>query len=58
MSQSFADRLRQNPKILWVLVPAIALNLWFDYYHPVGVVMDIIIVLVLLRNHLNSRRDA
>jgi hypothetical protein len=58
MSESFADRLRQNPKILWVLIPAIALNTWFDYCHPLGILIDIIIVLVLLFNHLDSRRDA
>jgi hypothetical protein len=58
MSESFVDRLRQNPKILWVLIPAIVLNLWFDYYHPLGILIDIIIALVLLFNYLDSRRDA
>jgi hypothetical protein len=58
MSESFVDRLRQNPKMLWALIPAIALNIWFDYYHPHGILIDIIIVLVLLFNHLHSRRDA
>jgi hypothetical protein len=58
MSESFVDRLRQNPKMLWVLIPAIALNIWLDYHNPLGILIDVIIVLVVVFNHLHSRRDA
>ena len=33
--------------MLCVLVSLIPLNIWFDYYHPGAVLLDIIIVLVL-----------
>ncbi len=47
MPESFFDRLREHPSVLWVLVPLVALNVWFDYYHPSAILLDIIIVLVL-----------
>ena len=34
--------------MLWVFIPIVALNIWFDYYHPGGIVLDVIIVLALL----------
>jgi hypothetical protein len=54
MPESLGDRLRKHPAALWVLAPVVALNIWFDYYHPGGILIDIIIVLVLV---LRSRRD-
>ena len=47
MPESFIDRLREHPSVLWVLIPLIALNIWFDYYHPGAIVLDIVILLVL-----------
>ncbi len=33
---------------LWVFVSiAVALNLWFDYYHPPGFLIDIIILIYI-----------
>jgi hypothetical protein len=47
MPKSFIDRLREHPSVLWVLIPLIALNIWYDYYHPGAIVLDIVILLVL-----------
>jgi hypothetical protein len=33
--------------VLWVFIPLVALNIWFDHYHPGGTVLDVIIVVVL-----------
>jgi hypothetical protein len=44
----FFDLLRKHPAMLWVFIPIVALNIWFDYYHPGGIVLDVIIVLALL----------
>jgi hypothetical protein len=48
MLHDFFDRLRKHPAMLWVFIPIVALNIGFDYYHPRGIVLDVIIVLVLL----------
>lgn len=34
---------------LWVIVAVVVgINLWFDYYHPPGFILDGIILIVLL----------
>jgi hypothetical protein len=48
MLHDFFDRLGKHPAMLWVFIPIVALNIWFDYYHPGGIVLDVIIVLALL----------
>lgn len=31
----------------WIIVAVVvALNCWFDYYHPLGILFDIIIVII------------
>jgi len=41
------DRVRIGV-FLWLFLGIITgLNFWFDYYHPVGSVLDIVILLVL-----------
>jgi hypothetical protein len=47
MPQDFLGRLKEHPAALWVFIPLVALNIWFDYYHPLGIVLDVIIVLAL-----------
>jgi hypothetical protein len=36
----------------WLLGPFLAiilgLNFWFDYYHPLGILLDIVILIVLI----------
>jgi hypothetical protein len=48
MLHDFFDWLRKHPAMLWVFIPVIVLNIWFDYYHPGGIVLDVIIVVALL----------
>ncbi len=48
MPHGYFDRLRKHPDALWVIIIVVGLNIWFDYYHPRGIVLDVIIVLVLL----------
>jgi hypothetical protein len=42
-------RLFDTPErswFLWIIVPVVAI--WFDYYHPQGVLFDIIFVIALV----------
>ena len=35
--------------MLWVIIPSmILLNFWFDYYHPLGFIIDVILGLIIL----------
>jgi hypothetical protein len=47
MPHDFFERLRKHPAVLWVFIPLVALNIWFDYHHPFGIVLDVVIVLAL-----------
>jgi hypothetical protein len=39
---------RDRPLSFWIIVSVIiGLNVWFDYYHPLGILFDIIIVIIL-----------
>ena len=39
------ERLRDIPAGLWFLgFVLVALNVWFDYYHPLGIFFDVVIV--------------
>jgi hypothetical protein len=58
MLHDFLDRLRKRPAMLWVFIPIVALNIWFDYYHPGGIVLDVIIVLALLIKYDSGRDKA
>jgi hypothetical protein len=45
---SFFDRFEGSSPLFWaVLVLLLALNFWFDYYHPPGFTIDVVIVMVL-----------
>jgi hypothetical protein len=34
---------------IWVILAAlVGLNLWFDYYHPIGLLADVVIAAVLI----------
>ncbi len=41
----------------WVLIAAVVLlNSWYDYYHPLGIIFDVIIAAFLLVAYLNKSR--
>jgi hypothetical protein len=54
MQQDFFDRLGKHPAALWVFIPLVVLNIWFDYYHPLGIVLDVIILPVLFVRYPTS----
>ena len=48
------ERDRSSP-LLWVIIAAIVLlNFWFDYYHPLGVIIDVIVGLIFLGVYLKN----
>ena len=36
----------------------ILLNVWFDYYHPLGFIFDVVVGMVLLIQYLNKSTPA
>jgi len=47
--RSLFDSLREHSWSFWIIVVvAVVLNGWFDYYHPLGILFDIIIVVIWL----------
>jgi hypothetical protein len=55
MRNTLFDRLRGRSPLLWVFILLVlGLNFWFDYYHPRGIVFDVIVVLVLFIKYLKD----
>ena len=47
------ELLRPGSLSLWVIVALVlALNFWFDYYHPLGLIFDLLVGVVLLFRYL------
>jgi len=44
---------------IWIILASLlALNCWFDYYHPSGIFLDAIIVIIwAVRSDAKSRRE-
>jgi hypothetical protein len=38
----------RRPWFWLILIPLLSLNLWFDYHHPLGILLDVAIVLFLV----------
>jgi hypothetical protein len=56
--RNFFDRAfekRRQPWLWLFYLTLIVLDIWWDYYHPLGLLIDVILLLVLLRSHTNSR---
>ncbi len=52
------DRPHRGWSFWIVVVVLVALNCWYDYYHPPAILLDIIIIIVLaVRIGLRSRRE-
>jgi len=48
------ERNETSP-VLWVITATIILlNVWFDYYHPLGIIFDVIVGLVILVVYLKE----
>jgi hypothetical protein len=55
--KTFVDRLRGRSRLFWfVIVVILVLNVWFDYYHRLGILLDVILLLGLLVGYVNARR--
>jgi len=47
-------RTRVSPAAWTIIVVVILLNIWYDYHHPRGIILDIIIALVLLVRYFSK----
>ena len=48
------ERNESSPWLWVIIAAAILLNLWFDYYHPLGIIFDVIVGLVFLVAYLKK----
>jgi polyferredoxin len=56
--ETLSDRYRRWP-VFWMIVGmVILLNIWFDYYHPLGFIFDVVVGIVLLIQYLNKSTPA
>ncbi len=54
-----SGRLARRSPAFWVIVVVVlALNIWYDYYHPLGIVFDVVLAVVLLIWYLNKSKPA
>jgi hypothetical protein len=52
-----SDRLGRRSTAFWLIVGVlILLNVWYDYYHPLGIIFDVILAVVLLIWYLHKSR--
>jgi hypothetical protein len=55
MGNTLFDGLRGRSPLFWAFILLVlSLNRWFDYYHPRGLVLDVIVVLVLFTKYLKD----
>jgi len=56
LTRNLAEKERnESSPWLWVIIAAaILLNLWFDYYHPLGIIIDVIVGLISLGVYLKK----
>lgn len=43
-----------GPRLWAIVAVAIGVNLWYDYYHPLGLIVDGIVIVVLLFKWLSD----
>ena len=56
MWSTFYYRLRHLPPKIWgAIVCIVAFNAWYDYYHPLGIFIDGIVVVILIVWFAGSR---
>jgi hypothetical protein len=55
LQTTFLDRFRPRSHVSWVVaVVLILLNTWYDYYHPLGIIFDVVLAVVLLIWYLSK----
>jgi hypothetical protein len=54
MPRDFLARIRNQPTLLLVVTSLLAINFWFDYYHPRGILVDVIVVVALIVGYLRD----
>jgi hypothetical protein len=55
MPDTFFEPLRGRSPLFWVFILLVlSLNFWFDYYHPGGFVLDVIVLSVLFIKYLKD----
>jgi hypothetical protein len=53
------DRYGRRSPVFWLIAGVlILLNVWFDYYHPLGFMFDVVVGIVLLIQYLNKSTPA
>ena len=52
------ERSDRGWQVWIILATLVALNGWFDYYHPRGILLDVIIVIIwAVRSHARPRKE-
>jgi hypothetical protein len=56
---NFFDRLVGRPRSFWFVVLAVVIvDICWDYFHPLGVLFDVILIAALFGSYLKSRNRA
>lgn len=56
METPSSNRFEASPG-LWVIIGTVLLlNVWYDYYNPLGIILDVIIAVALLIAYLRKSR--
>ena len=51
------DRLARRSPAFWVMVVVLlGLNVWYDYRHPLGIMFDVVLAVVLLVWYLSKSK--
>jgi DNA-directed RNA polymerase subunit RPC12/RpoP len=57
METTFLDRLKPRSPVSWVILAVlIALNVWYDYHHPLGIMFDVVLAVGLLIWYLSKSK--
>jgi hypothetical protein len=48
METPSSNRFERSPGVWVIIAGAVLLNVWYDYYHPLGIIFDVIIGIVFL----------
>jgi hypothetical protein len=57
MANGSSSPFERNRGFWWIVAVLVGLNLWFDYYHPLGFLFDIIILIVVIAKWPRTPRN-